>query len=83
MLNKAFTQLSDAERIKKFDTVIRRHTENILDAEQLQVLIQGFNVNRQYIITVYPTKKGCCEALTDGNVLRIYIPEKQIRKERE
>ena len=83
MLNKAFSQMSETDRIKKFDTVIRRQTENHLDAEQILTLATELNINRQYIIAVYPTKKGCCEALIKGKVLRIYIPEQQIKKERE
>jgi len=80
MLKKAFSQLTETERIKKFDTAIRRHTDNILDAEQIKALIEGFNVTRQYIIAVYPTKRDFCEALIKKNVLRIYIPEQQIKK---
>jgi hypothetical protein len=83
MLNKAFSQLSDEERIKKFDTVIREQTENLLDAERIIALAQGLNVNRQYIVAVYPTKRECCDALIKKNVLRIYIPEQQLQKERE
>jgi len=83
VLKEAFSQLSDAERLKKLDTAIRRHTNNLLDAEQIKALIQELDFNRQYIITVYPTKKGRCEALIKKNVLRIYIPEQQIQKERD
>ena len=77
MLNKAFSQLSDAERVKKLITVIRKQTGIYLDAEQIKALTQNLDINRQYIITVYSANDGSCEALIEGNVLRIYIPKQK------
>jgi hypothetical protein len=84
MLNKAFSQLTEAERIKKFDTVIRRNTENLLNAERIQALLKDIQPNRQCVIIVHPVNREGCEALlSDDNVLHIYIPENQIQNERD
>ena len=77
MLNKAFSQLSDAERAKKLITVIRKQTGIYLDAEQIKALTQNLDINRQYIVTVYPSNDGSCEALIEDNVLRICIPKQK------
>ena len=76
MLKKAFSQLTDTERFKKFDAVIRNNTENLLNAEQLNALLQGIHVNHhQYIIAVHRINRERCEALLDDNIIHIYIPE--------
>ena len=74
MINKAFSQLTAAERLKKLDIVIRSRTNNLLDAEQIKALAKGIYFNRQYTITVHPADRGSCEALVEKNELRIYIP---------
>ena len=82
MLNKAFSQLTESERFKKFDTIVRRNTENLLDAEQIKALAQEIHPNHQYIIMVHPAKRESCEALVDeDNVLHIFIPENKIQSE--
>ena len=83
MLNKAFSQLTEAERMKKFDAAIRRNTENLLNAELIQALAAEIYLNRQYVIEIYPCKQEHCEALLDNNVLRIFIPENKIQKEKK
>ena len=84
MLNKAFSQLAETERIKKFDTVIRRNTENLLNAELVKALLKDFQPNHQCSIRIHPVKREGCEALlSDDNVLHIYIPEIKIKNERD
>jgi len=81
MLNKAFSQLTEAERFKKFDAAIRRNTENLLNAEQIKALAKEIIPERQYNIMVHPAKQERCEALVgDDNVLHIFIPENKIHK---
>ena len=81
MLNKEFLQLTDEERLKKFDSVIRRNTENLLNAELIKTMVKGIRLTRQYIIAIHPVKQKNCEALADDNVLHIYIPEQYIKNE--
>ena len=76
MLNKAFSQLTETERFKKFDAVIRKNTDNLLNAGHIQALLNGFHLHRQYIIMVHLVNRESCEALVTDNVLHIYIPEK-------
>jgi len=81
MLNKAFSQLTETERFKKFDTIIRRNTENLLDAEQIKALVREIQPDHQYNIIVHPANRESCEALVDeNNILHIYIPENKIHK---
>jgi hypothetical protein len=81
MLNKAFSQLTETERFKKFDAIIRQSTENLLNAEQIKALAQKINPSCQYNIMVHPSDRMSCEALLDGdNVLHIFIPENKIKK---
>ena len=81
MINKAFSQLTTAERTKKFDIAIRSRTDNLLNAEEIKALAKGIYFNRQYIITVHPVNRECCEALVDENELHIYIPHHLIKTE--
>lgn|GEM_PF-6640397 len=83
MLRQEFSLLTDAERYKKFDTVIRKRTKNMVNAKQIQELAKGIHLSRQYIIIVHPIKRESCEALIDENILHIFIPEKQLSGERE
>ena len=77
MLNKTFSQLSNAERTRKLITVIRRQTKNLLDVGQINAFVQSLDINRQYIIAVYHVKNGSCKVFTEDNVLCIYIPEQK------
>ena len=84
MLNKAFSQLTEAERFKKFDAIIRKTTENLLTAEHIKVLAKGIHINQQYIIIVHLAERESCEALIDDdNILHIYIPENKIQNEKK
>ena len=76
MLNKAFSQLTETERFKKFDAVIRKNTDNLLNAEYIQTLLKEFRLHHQYIIIVHPANRESCEALITDNVLHLYIPKK-------
>jgi ectoine hydroxylase-related dioxygenase (phytanoyl-CoA dioxygenase family) len=76
MLNKAFSQLTETERFKKFDAIIRKNTDNLLSAENIEALLNGIRLHHQYIIIVHPVKRESCGALITDNVLHIYIPEK-------
>jgi hypothetical protein len=50
----------------------------------VQALLKEIHPSRrQYIIAVHPVEREGCEALLDNNVIHIYIPEKQIKNERE
>jgi len=81
MLNKAFSQLTETERFKKFDAIIRQNTENILNAEQIKALVKEIHSDHQYNIVVHPVKRESCEALLDeDNVLHIFVPENKIHK---
>jgi len=75
MKNKAFSQLTDAERVQKFDIAIRNRTGNLLDAGQIMALAQGVSFERQYIIAVHEIKQGRCCVKVDENVLHIFLPE--------
>ena len=75
MENNAFSQLTESERLQKFDTVIRKNTDNLLNAERIKTLVTGLLLSRQYIIMVHPGKQKSCGALVSDNVLHIYIPE--------
>ena len=76
MVNKAFSQLTETERFKKFDAVIRKNTDNLLTAGHIQALLKEFRLHHQYIIMVHPVNRESCGALITDNVLHIYIPEK-------
>ena len=76
MVNKVFSQLTETERFKKFDAVIRKNTDNLLTAEHIKALLNGIRLHRQYIVVVHPVNRENCEALITDNVLHIYIPEK-------
>lgn len=78
MINKAFSQLTDAEKARKFDIAIRNHTDNLLTAEQIKALVRDVSPNHQYIIAVHPVKCESCEALVIENVLHIYVPDNSI-----
>ena len=73
--NKAFLQLTDADRARKLDIAIRNHTDNLLGDEQIRVLMQSISPNHQYIIVVHPVKQDGCETLVTENELHIYVPE--------
>jgi hypothetical protein len=81
MLQQAFLQLTDEERYKKLDTVLRRSTKNMVNAEQIQELAKGIHLARQYIIIVHPIKRESCDARIDKNVLHIFVPEKHLKSE--
>ena len=79
MLNKAFSLLTETEQYKKFDAIVRKNTNNLLNAEQLKALVKEIHVDNQYIIAVYPIDRDRCEALLDDNVIHIFIPEHQFK----
>ena len=79
MKNSVFLRLTETERLKKFDSVIRRNTENLLNAGYIKALAKEIHLNRQYIIAIHPAKKDNCEVLIDDNILHIYIPEQYIK----
>ena len=79
MTNKEFSQLTAAERLEKFDTIIRSRTNNLLNARQIKTLANGIRFNRQYIIAVHPANRKNCEVLVYKNILRIYIPRHLIK----
>lgn len=74
MNNKAFAQLTDAERARKLDIAIRGHTDNLLNDRQINDLIRSISPDHQYVIVVHPVKQAGCETLVDDNVLHIYVP---------
>ena len=77
MLNKVFSQLTEAKRFRKFDIIIRRNTENLLNAEQVISLLNEVLPDYQCNIVVHPAERENCEALVDDdNILHIFIPEK-------
>ena len=75
MKNKAFLQLTDAERTRKLDIAIRSHTDNLLGAGQIRDIIGRICPDHQYIIVVHPVDRDGCETLVAENVLHIYVPE--------
>jgi len=84
MLNKAYSQLTAAERLRKLDVVIRSRTDNLLNAEQIKALAKGIYFHQQIKIVVHPDNRESCDALVDEkNVLHIYIPKQLIANGKE
>jgi len=81
MYNKAFSQLTDAEKARKLDIAIRNLTDNLLTAEQIKTLVQGVTPSHQYSIEVHPVDREGCGALVVRNTLHIFVPEGLYRKE--
>lgn len=53
MTNTNFNLLSDEEKQNKFRTTLRNKTEDCLVADELESLMFGINLQKQYSINVY------------------------------
>jgi len=81
MYNKAFSQLTDAEKARKLGIAIRNHAGNNLTPTQIRTLLLGISPKKQYSIAVHSVRREVCQALIANNTIHIFVPEKQCRKE--
>jgi len=74
--NKAFSQLTHADKERKLDIAVRSLTDNLIDGGQVKDLIGSISPDRQYNITVHQVKRDRFGALVDRkNVIHIFVPD--------
>jgi len=81
MCNKTYSQLTDAQKTRKFDIAIRNRTGNLLSAEKVGLMNRNISLKRQYSITVHKVKDSVISVKVAKNILHIFIPESLYWKE--